>query len=72
VPIEVERWLSAAFIRAPDGAYGTRCSTLLIAERTDRGLELQVVERSHAHPAQGADERRERLWLVQAGDERRP
>ena len=72
VPLDVERWLSAAFIRSPDGRYGTRCSTLLIAERiAGGGLRVELVERSHAHPGQVADERREQL-VVQAGDERRP
>ncbi|RZT93776.1 NRDE family protein [Rivibacter subsaxonicus] len=72
VPLDVERWLSAAFIRSPDGRYGTRCSTLLIAERiAGGGLRVAVVERSHAHPGQAAGERREQL-LLQAGDERKP
>jgi uncharacterized protein with NRDE domain len=71
VPLEVERWLSAAFIHSPDGRYGTRCSTLLIAERTNEGLQIDVVERSHAHPGQRAGERRERL-VLQAGEDRRP
>jgi uncharacterized protein with NRDE domain len=64
VPLDVERWLSAAFIQTPDGRYGTRCSTLLIAERCGDDLELELVERSHAHPGQSAGERRERLRLV--------
>jgi uncharacterized protein with NRDE domain len=45
VGIERERVLAPAFIRTPDGRYGTRCSTLLIAERVDTGLSLRVVER---------------------------
>lgn len=64
VPLDVERWLSAAFIQSPDGRYGTRCSTLLIVERGDLGLELELIERSHAHPGQSAGERRERLRLA--------
>ena len=71
VPLDVERWLSSAFIHSPDGRYGTRASTLLIAEATADGLQVEVVERSHAHTGQRAGERRERLRL-QAGEERRP
>ncbi len=64
VPLDIERWLSAAFIQSPDGRYGTRCSTLLIVERGDPGLELELIERSHAHPGQPAGERRQRLRLA--------
>jgi len=73
VPLDVERWLSAAFIRSPDGRYGTRCSTLVVTERRGDGLVTHVIERSHA-PGTPA-ERREAIanWPEpQAGDERRP
>jgi len=46
IPIERERQLSSAFIRTPDLAYGTRCSTLVIAERVGRHLVTHVLERS--------------------------
>ena len=46
VPLEVERQLSPAFIRSEDGRYGTRCSTLVIAERVGRTLVTHMVERS--------------------------
>ena len=46
VPIELERRLSAAFIRTPDMAYGTRCSTLVIAERVNRHVVTHVFERT--------------------------
>ena len=45
IGLERERWLAPAFIRTPDARYGTRCSTLLIAERVATGLSLRVVER---------------------------
>jgi uncharacterized protein with NRDE domain len=49
VALEWERWLSPAFIRTPDGRYGTRCSTVLVWERAGaHGARLHVVERSHA------------------------
>jgi uncharacterized protein with NRDE domain len=43
---ELEKMLSAAFIRSPDMAYGTRCSTLVIAERVNRHLVTHVLERT--------------------------
>ncbi|HJV59779.1 MAG TPA: NRDE family protein [Albitalea sp.] len=46
VSLEWERRLSAAFIRAPDQAYGTRCSTLVITEKVNRHLVTHVLERS--------------------------
>lgn len=46
VPLERERVLSPAFIRTEDGLYGTRCSTLVIAERVNRTLVTHVLERS--------------------------
>ena len=46
IPLEWERQLSSAFIRTPDLAYGTRCSTLVIAERTGRRLVTHVLERT--------------------------
>lgn len=43
---EWERWLSPAFIRTPDGRYGTRCSTVIITERVKRRLVTHVIERT--------------------------
>jgi uncharacterized protein with NRDE domain len=48
VPAELERHLSAAFIRTPDQRYGTRTSTLVIAERVGRHLVTHVLERTFA------------------------
>lgn len=49
VPLARERQLSPAFIHVGGdggaGAYGTRCSTLVIAERRGRGLHTRVIER---------------------------
>lgn len=44
---EVERMLSPAFIRSPDGRYGTRCSTVIITERVNKRLVTQVYERTY-------------------------
>ncbi|MGM9488130.1 NRDE family protein [Ideonella sp. YS5] len=44
---ERERLLSPAFIRTPDGAYGTRCSTLVISERAGKHLTTHVLERTY-------------------------
>jgi uncharacterized protein with NRDE domain len=46
VPLPWERVLSPAFIRSEDGTYGTRCSTLVIAERVNRSLVTHVLERT--------------------------
>ena len=43
---EWEKILSAAFIRSPEQNYGTRCSTLVIAERVNKRLITHVFERS--------------------------
>lgn len=48
VPLELERALSAAFIRMPERGYGTRCSTLVISERVGRHLVTHVMERNYA------------------------
>ena len=46
VPHEWERDLSAAFVRSRDQSYGTRCSTLIITERSGRHPVTHVFERS--------------------------
>lgn len=46
IPLAWERQLSAAFIRTPDERYGTRCSTVVIAERSARQPMTHVFERS--------------------------
>ena len=46
IPIDLERQLSAAFIGTPDQRYGTRCSTLIITEKTARQPITHVYERS--------------------------
>lgn len=46
VPLELERALSPAFIRTPDAQYGTRCTTLVVAERVNKRLVTHVLERS--------------------------
>ena len=43
---ERERVLSSAFIRTPDGRYGTRCSTVIITEKVKRQLVTHVFERT--------------------------
>lgn len=46
VPLEIERALSPAFIRMPERAYGTRCSTVIVAERVSKRLVTHVFERT--------------------------
>lgn len=47
VSLAWERMLSPAFIRSPDGQYGTRCSTLIITERVNKRLVTHVLERTY-------------------------
>ena len=46
VPIDWERRLSAAFIASPERRYGTRCSTVVITERTSGATVTHLWERS--------------------------
>lgn len=46
VPLDWERRLSAAFIASPTQGYGTRCSTLVITERSASGPLTHLWERS--------------------------
>jgi uncharacterized protein with NRDE domain len=43
---ELERALSAAFVHTANGSYGTRSTTLIIAERVNKRLVTQVYERT--------------------------
>lgn len=61
VGLERERQLSPAFIRTADGRYGTRCSTLLIAERVGRQSVTHVIERTY--PVNGGPPRLRRTLL---------
>ena len=71
IPLEWERQLSSAFIRTPDQAYGTRCSTLIITERAGRHLITHVLERSFNASAAVALLRRSSLrnWPPRYTDE---
>jgi uncharacterized protein with NRDE domain len=61
VGLKRERWLAPAFIRTPDGQYGTRCSTLLIAEQGDTGLVVHMIERVFDAGGLAVTQRRARL-----------
>ncbi|UUX94296.1 NRDE family protein [Aquabacterium sp. J223] len=61
VPLAVERELAKVFIRLHDDRYGTRCSTVLVAERTAQGLVTHVLERSFAPDRSVTGEQRFRL-----------
>jgi uncharacterized protein with NRDE domain len=54
---DLERMLSPVFIAAPDGRYGTRCSTVLIGERLGAGWRLHVAERSFDSQGRAVEER---------------
>ena len=70
IGLDRERWLAPAFIRTPDARYGTRCSTLLIAERDAEGLSARVVERQFAADGSRLSQRSTRLrrWSHLRGD----
>ena len=74
VPLEWERTLSAAFIRTPDMSYGTRCSTLVIAERVNRHLVTHVLERTFSATGGVALMRRSTLknWPPRYSEEASP
>jgi uncharacterized protein with NRDE domain len=59
VPLALERQLSSAFIRTPDEAYGTRCSTVIVVDRE----ALHVHERTFAIGASAASDRKQVLPL---------
>lgn len=68
VPAELEEALSSAFVDFPGRAYGTRCSTLLLATplNGDEGQwDIQLEERTHARGGEAAaqDVRREQLAI---------
>jgi uncharacterized protein with NRDE domain len=46
IPLDWERALSSAFIRAAERGYGTRSSTLVITERVNKRLVTHVYERT--------------------------
>lgn len=71
VPLELERQLSAAFIRSPERRYGTRCSTLVIGERVGRGMVTHVLERSYTETGEVSLLRRAALkgWPPDRSDE---
>jgi uncharacterized protein with NRDE domain len=61
IGLERERWLAPAFIRMPHTDYGTRCSTLLIAERLASGLSVRIVERQFDAGGHAISQRSARL-----------
>ena len=61
IGLDRERWLAPAFIRTPDAGYGTRCSTLLIAERSTEGVQAQLIERQFDADGRALSQRRVRL-----------
>jgi uncharacterized protein with NRDE domain len=47
IGIERERLLSPIFVTTPDGRYGTRCSTLMLGERSNDRWRLSLMERNY-------------------------
>jgi uncharacterized protein with NRDE domain len=53
ISMEWERHLGSVFIQTPDGRYGTRCSTVLVAETlSEDAWRLHVVEQNWDAQAQ--------------------
>ncbi len=61
IGVERERMLSPVFVSTPDGHYGTRCSTVVLGQRSDDGWRLGVIERTHDRRGITTQERRARL-----------
>jgi uncharacterized protein with NRDE domain len=64
IGLERERWLAPAFIRSPDGRYGTRCSTLLIVEHANGGQArpaARLIERQFDAQGNTSSQRRAAL-----------
>jgi uncharacterized protein with NRDE domain len=70
VGLERERWLAPAFIRTPDARYGTRCSTVLIAERHADGISARVAERQFDGDGRALSQQGVRLeqWPLSPGE----
>lgn len=54
VPPELEEALSSAFVEVPGRAYGTRCSTVLLATASGSGWNIELEERSHGREGPAA------------------
>lgn len=54
VPPELEEALSSAFVEVPGRAYGTRCSTVLLAMASGSGWNIELEERSHGREGPAA------------------
>lgn len=55
VGVELERLLSSAWIRSPDGRFGTRASTVVVAERVGSGAAETIEITVHERNFDGAD-----------------
>jgi len=44
---DLEEALSSAFVEVPERAYGTRCSTVLLATASGRDWDVELEERTH-------------------------
>ena len=58
IGLERERWLAPAFIRSPDARYGTRCSTLLIVDRSQGHTAARLIERQFDAQGKASSQRR--------------
>lgn len=74
VPHDLEKALSAAFIRVPEMNYGTRCTTLIVTERINKRSITHVLERTFSMAGGMALMRRAQLkdWPPRYADDPMP
>lgn len=58
LPVAIEQALSSAFVDSPERAYGTRCSTLLVASAAENQQDkhrwtVRAEEKTHLQPVKG-------------------
>jgi len=64
VPPELEEALSSAFVEVPERAYGTRCSTVLLATASEKAWNIELEERTYDRGGAAAVSQREEFsWL---------
>jgi uncharacterized protein with NRDE domain len=61
VPPELEEALSSAFVEVPERAYGTRCSTVLLATASGQNWNIELEERTHGRDGPAAAAHREQF-----------
>lgn len=63
VPPDLEEALSSAFVEVPGRAYGTRCSTVLLATASADAWNIELEERTHGREGLAAAAHREQFKI---------